>query len=181
MLKIYITDLAAYNKGYLFGEWISLPCENMKDELDKIIKGGEALCFMQEGYYEKHEEWFISDYEWEDIDIFEVTEYEDIFTLNKQLEKLEECSSYDLKAISFLLNDGIVNDLDEAIIKACDVIIHENTRLEDYAYALIKELYCTDTLPPIIANHIDYDSIARDLEIEGNYTVVGNDIYEYIS
>ncbi len=25
MLNIYITDLAAYNKGFLYGEWIRLP------------------------------------------------------------------------------------------------------------------------------------------------------------
>lgn len=30
MLKIYLTDLSAYNKGYLFGEWISLPSDNRR-------------------------------------------------------------------------------------------------------------------------------------------------------
>ena len=32
--------------------------------------------------------------------------------------------------------------------------------------------------PNPIANHIDYDGI-RDLELDGNYTVIQNDVYEY--
>jgi hypothetical protein len=31
----------------------------------------------------------------------------------------------------------------------------------------------------LIINHIDYDGIARDLELDGNYTVIENDVYEY--
>jgi hypothetical protein len=36
MLKIYITDLAAYNSGYLRGEFITLPME--EKELEASIK-----------------------------------------------------------------------------------------------------------------------------------------------
>ncbi|MFW3398472.1 antirestriction protein ArdA, partial [Aliarcobacter butzleri] len=56
MLKIYFTDLASYNKGYLYGEWIDLPCNNLQDILEKLLKASSALCFIEEGYYEEHEE-----------------------------------------------------------------------------------------------------------------------------
>lgn len=181
MLKIYLTDLAAYNKGYLFGEWISLPSDNLDEQLSKILKAGEALCFLEEGYYEEHEEWFVTDYEWDDIDLFEIQEYENIFTLNEQLELVKDLSTYQLKAIRFLLSENIAKDLEDAFYKADDVLIYENQSLEDVAYDLMQELYNADALPSIIANHIDYEGIARDLEIEGAYTVIENDVYEYHS
>ncbi len=180
MLKIYLTDLAAYNKGYLFGEWISLPSDNLDEQLSKILKAGEALCFLEEGYYEEHEEWFVTDFEWENIDLCEVSEYEDIFKLNKSLQDIVDVEPYKLKAMGFLLSEGIANDIEDAFDKADDVIIYENQSLEDVAYDLMQECYNADALPSIIANHIDYEGIARDLEIEGNYTVIGNDVFEYI-
>lgn len=181
MLKIYLTDLAAYNKGYLFGEWISLPCDDLQVQLDKIIKASEALCFLQEGYYEKHEEWFVTDFEWDDIDLCEIEEYEDIFELNKNLELVRDSSTYQLKAMRFLISETIAKDMKDAFYKADDVIIYENQSLEDVAYDLMQECYNADALPSIIANHIDYEGIARDLEIEGAYTVIENDVYEYHS
>lgn len=52
--------------------------------------------------------------------------------------------------------------------------------MEDIAYNLIEECYSFENIPDIIANNIDYEKIGRDLEIEGSYYKVNNDIYEYI-
>lgn len=49
MLEVYLTDLAAYNKGFLIGEWITLPCEDLEDKLKKILDQGSCLCFLEEG------------------------------------------------------------------------------------------------------------------------------------
>lgn len=181
MLKIYLTDLAAYNKGFLFGEWVSLPCSDLDETLSKILRAGEAMCFIEESYFEKHEEYFITDYEWEDIELFEIGEYENIFALNEQLKLVESCSILELKAIRFLLSEQITSNLEDAYYKADDVTIYENQTMEDVAYDLMQELYNADALPSIIANHIDYDGIARDLELDGNYRIIGCDIYEYHS
>ena len=35
-------------------------------------------CFIEENYYEKPAEYFITDFEWEDIELFEISEYENI-------------------------------------------------------------------------------------------------------
>ena len=182
MLKIYLTDLAAYNKGFLFGEWISLPMDDdeLSEAINKVLRGGEAICAIEYGY-EEHEEWFVTDFEWDDIDLCEVSEYEDIFKLNKSLQGIVDAEPYKLKAMGFLLSEGIANDIEDAFDKADDVIIYENQSLEDVAYDLMQECYNADALPSIIANHIDYEGIARDLEIEGAYTVIGNDVYEYHS
>ena len=72
MLQVFITDLAAYNTGSLVGRWVQLPITSF--ELSQAIS--EVLT---EGEYavngENHEEYFITDYEWDDIDIKEI-EYE---------------------------------------------------------------------------------------------------------
>ena len=77
------------------------------------------------------------------------------------------------------MSEGIVSDMDEAIEKAGEVIIHQNQRMDDVAYELLSECYGIDKLPSIISNHIDYESIGRELEMDGRYYEVGNDIYEY--
>lgn len=176
MLKVYITDLAAYNNGYLIGQWVTLPCDanKLNHIIDGILSEGAAACDSEE-----HEECFITDFEWDDYEFMSIGEYSSVYQLNEQLEPLEFKSDYELKAISFLLSEGIVSDMDEAIEKADDVVIYQNQSMEDIAYDLLQDCYGVDKLPSIISNHIDYESIGRELEMDGRYYEVGNDIYEY--
>jgi len=182
MLKIYLTDLAAYNKGYLIGEWVTLPMdqEDIEVYITKVLKQGEALCFMQTQYYENHEEHYISDYQWDDISVFSINEYDDIYKLNKNLKTLEEHGKDDLDAIRFLLNENLASNIDDALTKLDDVIVHYDSTMESIAQDLLKECYDLEIIPSIIANNIDYESIARDLELEGNYYKNNGVIYEYI-
>ncbi len=179
MLKIYLTDLAAYNKGYLLGEWITLPCDDLESKLNKILSSGEALCFVESGYFEKHEEYFITDWEWEDNELFKLTEYENIFELNSKLTEVSNLDEESINIVAFLLNQGLACDIDDAISKKDDVVIYYNSSMQTLAYDLIEECYDLNTLPSIISNHIDYESIARDLMLEGNYFEIDGDIYEY--
>ena len=181
MLEIYISDLAAYNKGFLFGEWITLPLdqEKLTEAVDKVLRGGEAICALEYGY-EKHEEHFITDWEWDNHMFQDIHEYENIYTLNEMLHLLEDKSDYELKAIAFLLSQNIVTDVEDAIAKADDVIIYENQNMEDVAYDLMQECYQADLLPSIIANNIDYEGIAKELEYDGTYYEVDSDVYQYL-
>jgi acetyltransferase-like isoleucine patch superfamily enzyme len=178
MLNIYITDLAAYNAGVLVGEWVSLPTDKfaLTRIITEILAKGEAATGE-----EHHEEFFITDYEWSFMagEIREVGEYEDPYALNREAFLLGELDQEQLKAVSFLLSQGITNTIEDAITKADDVIIHPNCTLKDVAYVLAQEYYAVDELAPLIANHIDYDGIARDLRYEGLYWEIGNDVYEY--
>ena len=178
MIKVYLTDLAAYNNGFLTGEWIALPLdeEELTQKIQQILQTGSNAC----EYGEVHEEWFITDYEWMEVSLTYIDEYENIYKLNEQLELIQDAESYRLKAMKFLLEEGITLDIEDAYHRAEDVIIHENQSIEDIAYELMNECYGIEQLPSIIANNIDYKSIAYDLELDGNYTIVGNDIFEYI-
>jgi hypothetical protein len=176
MLEVFITDLQAYNEGNLVGRWFTLPAseEQLSQVISDVLREGEEACGTED-----HEEYFITDFEWGDHALFEVGEYSNLSQINEQLQQLEDKSDHELKAIAFLLSESLATDIDDAISKADDVHIYENQSMEDIAYDLIQDCYNIHELSPIIANHIDYQGIGRDLEMDGNYFEVGNDIYEY--
>jgi len=176
MLKIYLTDLAAYNSGALVGKWISLPIseESIHMAINEVLCEGESIT-----KEENHEEYFITDYEWDDLEFCQVNEFENIFELNANMELLSRLDSDKLKAVSFLLTEGITLDVEDAIQRSEDVIIHQDQNMEDVAYSLLEDCYGVYKLEPIIANNIDYEKVAQDLEYGGNYWEVGNDVFEY--
>ena len=68
---------------------------------------------------------------------------------------------HEASAIGYLLD---MMHLDEAIKRRDEVILHRGS-LADYAFELLEDVYSLDQLPDLIRNHIDYDSIGRDLEL----------------
>jgi len=177
MLKVYLTDLSAYNNGYLIGKWINLPLS--EETLHMAIN--EVLCEGETAVGDKdHEEWFITDYEWDDLEFCEVGEYENIFELNANMELLSGLDNDKLKSVAFLLNEGITVDISDAIQRSEDVTIHNNQDMEDVAYELLDECYGVHSLPSIVANNIDYERVAKDLEYDGTYWEIGDDVFKYI-
>lgn len=177
MLQVYLTDLAAYNAGSLVGRWVQLPMTGfeLSQAISEVLTEGEHTV---DG--SNHEEYFITDYEWDEIDLKEIDEYEDIYDLNDELKLLSDLDKDKLKAVKFLLDEGITLDIEDAISRAEDVTIYHNYCMEDVAYDLIDSTYNFKDLPELIANNIDYDGIARDLEQDGTYWEINGDVYVYI-
>ena len=173
-MEIYITDLAAYNNGHLIGEWVSLPMDedDLNFKVEEILSLGAEVC----GDIE-HEEVFFTDYE---CDYMEIGEYDNIYHLNEIAVKMERMNEHFKKMTKFLLSNNLVRNLNEAIEEAENVIIHENSTMEDIAYEYVNECYDLGSLPSIISSNIDYKSIAYDMETEGRYFEVDGDIYEYL-
>lgn len=174
-MKVFITDLEAYNAGNLVGQWHTLPMNEdlLAEAIENILRDGKNIC--EDTHH--HEEYFITDYECEYISI---DEYANIAKLNEIAQMMEELNEDEIKAVSFLMDHYLVTDIYEAIEKYEDVRIHENSSMEDIAYDYIQDCYNLDDMPSIISNNIDYESIAKDMEIEGSFYKVDSDIYEYI-
>jgi len=174
-MEIYITDLAAYNNGHLIGEWISLPMSknDLNLKISEILLMGTEACNDDE----IHEEFFITDF---DCDFIDIGEYDDVYNLNKIAEQADGLNNHELKMVGFLLRNGLVKDFEEALEKYEDVIIHENSTMEDVAYDFIDGFYNLKDLPPILANAIDYEQIGRELSYDGRYFEEDGDIYEYL-
>jgi len=175
-MRIYITDLEAYNNGHLVGAWSQLPMNEdlLAESIENVLQEGKSIC--EDEHF--HEEYFITDYE---CDYMEIEEYSNLDKLNEIAEAMESIDEDGVKAINFLIENQFVKDIFEAIESYEESVrIYEDSTMEDIAYNLIEECYNLDDMPSIIANNIDYESIARDMEIEGSYYKVDSDIYEYI-
>ena len=177
MLKIYITDLGAYNSGYLVGEYVELPQDEdvLKEEIQNILKKGQEVCLN----LDEHEEFFITDYIWDNIPVFEVDKYDNIFDLNEKIMLLSTLDDEKLKAVKFLFEDGYANDIEEAIEKSDEVYIYENQTMKDVAYNYIDQCYDISNLPSLITSNIDYKGIGEDLRMDGCFVEIDSDIYEY--
>ena len=168
MLKIYITDLAGYNSGTLIGRFITLPTE--EKELETSIK--EMLQF--------GDEYFITDYEFEDVELFKVEEFDSPFELNKKIALLEDVEPYQHKIVKVLLDNGFASSLEDAIDKIDNVIVHPDSSMENIAEDYISEIIDLDSLPILLSGHIDFKGIGRDMEIDCNFIRENSDIYEII-
>lgn len=157
LASIFITDLAAYNAGELRGEWVDLPCDC--DELDEIIN--RISC-------DGERELFITDWE-SDLDGLEIGEYENIENLNERLQAFNDLDEYEKDIAAAILEAGAARDLEEAagMVENC-TLYSECETLEDLAMELIDEGAFGD-IPKSIANYIDYEAIARDLNYDSYY------------
>jgi hypothetical protein len=180
MLKLAITNLSSYTNGVLYFEWLDLD-ENTENEtiqecIDRVLKRGDEL-----GGLSSSQEVFISDYEWDEEEIFSVHEYSDIYALRDKIILLAELEPNQIKSVKFLLDFGIVNDLNEAIEKADDVVCYENSNMKTVAEDFLEQCYGheLENMPTIITSNIDYDSVAYELSISGEYFEVGNDVFQY--
>ncbi len=173
-MRVYITDLSAYNKGFLIGEWVELGID--EDELSQtireILKMGEEAC-----KDENHDEYFLTDW---DEEFFEVGEYTNMYELNKEVARFNELDLDDSskKCVNFLMSENIVSNLDEALEKYEEVQIFEDINFLDLSYQIVDEQFNFDELPQFVSNYFDYEKFASDLELD-NYTAIDGDIFYY--
>jgi antirestriction protein len=166
-MKIYITDLEAYNNGHLVGAWLELPMDQdtLAEAMEEVLYRGRNEC----NHQNHHEEVFITDYEAE----ITISEYDDIYRLNELAEHLESISKDDLLKLKLLSHEGY-NER-EVLIKGLneyEVDIHDysaDTSFTD-VYELLAYDFVADGLfgkvPAHLENYLDYSAIARDLSAE---------------
>lgn len=159
-MKIYIADLAAYNNGFLVGEWIDFEevttSEELQDKIDAILAHGTEIC---EDQNYPHEEYAIHDYEDSEAVGGSVSEYSSPFDLLEKFNEfisLEEHDQIKLAAAkeAFGANYVKIENLDEIDMYECDI--------EELAEQFVEEGLFGEISPSII-NYIDYKAIARDL------------------
>ncbi|MBR5823774.1 MAG: antirestriction protein ArdA [Paludibacteraceae bacterium] len=164
MINIAITNLGKYNEGELIFEWVTLPCDDFTEVFELI---GNP------------EEYFISDYECEDLDI-EINEYSNLEKLNEFAEKLDSLKSYELKVLKAIAEAESEISLEEVfeIYEKEDYIFYNEKTIEDLAYTLVDHGYFGE-VPEEIERYIDYDKFARDLYHSGYIETSHGIIYFY--
>jgi hypothetical protein len=96
----------------------------------------------------------------------------DIDTWFDELDQYSD-DGHEAISISYLLD---FYDTEEAIQRHDEVIIYKGS-IADYAAELVEDVYPLDELPDIIKHHIDYDSIARDLELNSEVAEIGHNVW----
>lgn len=189
-MRIYIADLAAYNEGLLAGEWVALPCGDIMAEVAAVLErtteqrvkalGYEDLEAMEEAGLYRSEEWAIHDYE--GLEWYgKVSEWEDLEALNDACEAYDNLDEAQREGVGLLIEDGIADDIEDAISKLDDLICTGETSMHDVAYEYVESCGMLDE-GSFISRYIDYDSMGRDMELEGTYLEDSNGvIWEYIN
>lgn len=161
--KIYIACLAAYNAGYLHGQWVDAnqPVEALLEAVREVLNTSPI---------EDSEEWAIHDFE--DFGGYELRE-------SSSLEEVSQVADFliDNGEIAAVLL-GYFQNLDEAaqlLEEYCG--IYENVR--DFAEEIVQECY---EIPDYLQMYIDYDAFGRDLFISDYLAITsdrGGDIYVF--
>lgn len=151
MINVYITNLAKYNEGYLIGDWVTLPLP--PEELDESIE--EILM--------DDEEYFITDYECE---FMEIPEYCNLHKLNELAEQLNDLDEHEQKKVKAILEWGAYRKLEDAINNVDNFRLDENINSEnDLAWYFLNEVYAD--VPDFIKGYIDVKRFGRDLAMDG--------------
>lgn len=164
-MNVYIANLGKYNEGELVGDWFTPPID-FDDVKERI------------GLNDEYEEYAVHDYELP----FSIDEYTSISEINRKCEIITELEGYSFfEDISVLLNCWF-NDLEDLAEHKDDIISYPNcSDMSDVARYYIEETGSLGEIPDNLQSYIDYAAFGRDLEIEGDFVITSNGIFEYIN
>lgn len=175
-MRVYITDLEAYNQGHLVGTWHRLPMNEdlLAEAIENELYKGRLACNSDH----HHEEYFITDWE---CNYMAIGEYDSLTKLNKIAETMEDLEEVEKVAVTLLLNAGVVDDLDDAIENIDNIHCTGETSMENIAYNYVDESGYLDNKDSL-SSYFNFDALGRDMEINGSYyTDDDNIIWEYVA
>ena len=102
---------------------------------------------------------------------------DDLDSLEELYSVVEDFSSNQDKLFDLLMSEYSYSYDVETLVNyvAENACIFEGSR-SDYAYELIEDCYDTKSMGTL-ANYIDYDAFARDIELEGNIQEIAYSVY----
>ena len=152
--SIYVACLAAYNNGYLHGEWIDATggIDEINSKISEMLKNSPIS---------DAEEFAIHDYE--GFEGAELHEYSSIETVVKLADFIEEHGELGGQLIAHF--SGNIEDAEIALENHAG----EYKSLADYAEELTEQ---STEIPQNIAYYIDYERMGRDMEMGGEVYII---------
>jgi antirestriction protein len=161
MLKIFVNTWGNYNEsGADGGEWITLPMDS--DELEEVLEN------IADRMNDHDPEWAIHDSEWEAVELFEVSECDNIHKLNELLEDVENLEEYELQEIAAAI-EAFGYEFSEAVSRQSRGCFqfYPGWTMEEVAEDLLESCYPTKDVPEFFFRYFDYEAFARDLSFDG--------------
>jgi len=152
--KIYVACLAAYNNGYLHGEWI-----NANQDVDDLYL--EIKKILASSPVPDAEEWAIHDYE--DFGSLQVSEYASLETISTLASFIAEHNELGAAVLTYA--GGDVGEAGRLLEEAYH---GEFNSEEDFAMSFAEE---TMSVPENLSYYIDYEKMARDLFINDFFSI----------
>ncbi|CAB5601445.1 Antirestriction protein [Pseudomonas putida] len=152
--RIYVADLSAYNSGYLHGVWI-----DASEEVDAIQEQINAM--LAASPVPDAEEYAIHDYE--GFDGYALGEYAGIDTAHEVACFIEEFPAFGGALLAQF------SSIEEARKAADEDYCGCYESLADYAQELTEE---TTVIPESLSYYINYEAMARDMELNGDVFTV---------
>ena len=148
---IYVACLAAYNNGILHGRWI------WADDAEEMQTATQTML---EKSPEPHaEEWAIHDYA--GFEGCQISEYQRFETVAEIATFIQEHDALGAKVL-----EHFSGNLDEARTAISEQYSGEYESLADYAQSFTED--CGGEIPPNLSNYINWDSMAQDMEMNGD-------------
>lgn len=183
MIKICVQELSSRNNGFGIWRWYDLDDFTSSTEILEDLFSYTKETLENEGEdldYYNFEEWEICDWEC-DFDIG-INEYSNIDNLIEINDKFEELSDMEIVSLMGLLECGY--NFKEAIEdKIEDTRVYDvrnqHDAMSDIAYDMVQEgLY--GEIPDSVSNYLDYESMGRDIEINGSWFYVEHESNSYM-
>jgi antirestriction protein len=152
---IYVACLASYNNGILHGRWI-----DAFQDADGIR--AEVRMMLAASPVPDAEEWAIHDYE--GFEGVRLSEWEGFDRVAELAAFLDEHGELGAKVL-----EHVGGTLDEAREMLEDNYCGEYRSLADFAQEITEE---TTEIPPTLCHYIDYEAMARDMELGGDVFTV---------
>jgi antirestriction protein len=152
--RIYVACLAAYNNGYLHGEWIdaSQEVDRLYAEIKKILSNSPIA---------DAEEWAIHDYE--GFGNLSIHEYTDMGTIAALASFVIEHGEFGAVVLAHV--NGDIDDANR-LLEEC---YHGEHKSEvDFVISFVNEIM---TIPDYLSNYVDYEKMARDLFINDFFSI----------
>ncbi|MDT0499178.1 antirestriction protein ArdA [Algiphilus sp. W345] len=150
-IRIYVACLAAYNNGILHGAWIDAyqDADAIRDAIAGMLKASPEP---------DAEEWAIHDYG--GFEGLRLSEYEGIDEVADKAAFVAEHGSLGAEMVSYY-----GGDLEEAREALEERYCGEYRSAADYAEDLTEQ---TGDVPEHLSYYIDYERMARDMELSGD-------------
>ncbi|MBF2440914.1 antirestriction protein ArdA [Listeria seeligeri] len=163
-MQVYVANLGKYNEGELVGAWFTPPIDY--EEMEERI-----------GLHGEYEEYAIHDYELP----FEISEYTSINEINRLCELVMELEGSPILDELKEIQGMWFGSLEELLEHVEDIHCYSDCdSMEDIARYYVEETGQLGEVPSNLQNYIDYQSLGRDMEIEGNYLVTPHGVFEYM-
>ncbi|PLX21866.1 hypothetical protein C0584_01325 [Candidatus Parcubacteria bacterium] len=174
-MKVAVEEWELYNNGILLCRWFDTETDT-QEEIAAFVAEAKTAYKLNSNDLEM----FIADVEDDATGLIKGDE--SLCYAYEVTQKIIDLEEHERTALKLMLQNGVVNDLDEAIEHLEDIRCTGERKMEDVAYNYIQETGAISALGERLQGYFDYEALGRDMEINGTYLEDEEGIlWEYVS